>query len=83
MKKGVGLRTCRACHQKKEKKNLLRMVVLDKQTLEVDPRQIKPGRGWYLCRDEACLALLRSPKGLQKSFGRSLQMGPGLHTLIS
>lgn len=76
-------RTCRACRRKKDKRELVRMVILDKETLEVDPRQIMPGRGWYLCRREACLSCLKMLKGRLKAFGRDIKIGPGLNNLIS
>jgi uncharacterized protein len=76
-------RTCRACREKKEKKTLMRLVILDKKTLEVDPRQIKPGKGWYLCRTEACLSCLKASKGRQKAFGRDLEIGPKLNNFIT
>jgi predicted RNA-binding protein YlxR (DUF448 family) len=71
-------RTCRACRKKKDKRELLRLVILNNKTLELDLRQVRPGRGWYLCRREPCLSVLMVPKGRQKAFGRSLELGPGV-----
>ena len=76
-------RTCRACREKKDKKELWRLVILGSKTLEVDPRQIMPGRGWYLCREETCLSWLKAAKTRRKSFGRDLEIGPRLNTLIT
>jgi predicted RNA-binding protein YlxR (DUF448 family) len=75
-------RTCRACRKKKNKKELWRLVILGSKTLEVDPRQIMPGRGWYLCREETCLFWLKAAKTRHKSFGPDVEIGPGLNTLI-
>jgi hypothetical protein len=58
------------------------MVLLNNNILEMDPRQILPGRGWYLCRAEACRNFLKSPKGLQKYFGRGLETGPSLYNYL-
>jgi uncharacterized protein len=77
-----GQRSCRACREKKGKRELLRLTILDKKTLEVDPKQISPGRGWYLCPVEPCLSLLKGPKSLQKAFGRGLEIGPHLYKLL-
>jgi predicted RNA-binding protein YlxR (DUF448 family) len=82
MKTPLRQRTCRACRKKEDKKELLRLVVIDKKTLEVDPKQIMPGRGWYLCRGDACLSCLKVLKGRQKAFGRDFTIGPGLNHLI-
>ena len=76
-------RTCRACRKKKNKKELWRLVILGSKILEVDPRQIMPGRGWYLCREETCLFWLKAAKTRHKSFGRDLEIGPRLNTLIT
>jgi predicted RNA-binding protein YlxR (DUF448 family) len=76
-------RTCRACRKKKDKKALLRLTIQGKKTLEADPGQIMPGRGWYLCREETCLRCLNTVKGRQKSFGQEVEIGPGLHQLIT
>lgn len=62
---------------------MLRMVILDKKILEVDPKQIMPGRGWYLCRREACLSNLKVLKSRHKVFGRDMEIGPGLHNFIT
>jgi predicted RNA-binding protein YlxR (DUF448 family) len=76
-------RTCRTCRGKKEKKDLLRLVILDNKTLEADPRQIMPGRGYYLCLTETCLACLKAPKCRHKVFGRGLEIGPNLNNNIN
>ena len=76
-------RTCRACRKKKDKKELLRLIFLDKKTLEVDPGQIMPGRGWYLCPEETCLFCLKAAKSRHKSFGRDLEIGPKLKNILT
>ena len=75
-------RTCRACRKKKDKKDLLRLTILNKNILEIDSRQIMPGRGWYLCPEETCLFFLKAAKSRHKSFGRDLEIGPKLNNLI-
>ena len=78
----IAQRSCRACRKKKGKKELLRLIILDKKTLEVDLKQISPGRGWYFCPAEPCLSFLKGPKGLQKAFGRGIAIGPDLNKFL-
>ncbi|MGA3085502.1 MAG: YlxR family protein [Thermodesulfobacteriota bacterium] len=79
----IGQRTCRVCRKKKDKKELLRMVILNTKTLELDPKQIIPGRGWYLCRRETCLSGLKAAKNRHKAFGRDLEIGPRLNNFLT
>ena len=76
-------RTCRACRTKKDKKELLRLLILDKKIVEADPGQIMPGRGWYLCQRETCLSCLKAAKSRYKSFGRDLEIGPRLKKYLN
>jgi predicted RNA-binding protein YlxR (DUF448 family) len=76
-------RTCRACRKKKDKKELLRLIILDKKIVEADPGQIRPGRGWYLCQEETCLSCLKAAKSRHKSFGRDLEIGPKLKNTLT
>jgi predicted RNA-binding protein YlxR (DUF448 family) len=50
----VPLRTCIACHQKKPKRGLIRIVRTAEGMVEVDLTGKRPGRGAYLCRDRDC-----------------------------
>jgi hypothetical protein len=36
------------------------------RTLQPDPEQIEPGRGYYVCTDEQCRRRLHQGKGWQK-----------------
>ncbi|HEY8656743.1 MAG TPA: YlxR family protein [Candidatus Limnocylindria bacterium] len=49
-------RTCVACRRTKAKRELVRVVRAPGGTLSVDLRGKSPGRGAYLCPDDACLA---------------------------
>jgi len=55
-------RTCVACRQTREKKDLIRLVRINDGVVEVDICDKKPGRGAYLCPEKDCWAL-----GLRKS----------------
>ena len=59
-----------ACHTVKAKRELIRVVRDADSTLSVDLRGKSPGRGAYLCPDDACLA-----RGVDDgSLGRALEM---------
>lgn len=53
----IPLRTCVGCRQKRPKRELVRFVCGSNGELILDPRQILPGRGGYLCADSRCLQL--------------------------
>jgi hypothetical protein len=47
-------RTCVACRQKRDKKELIRLVRTDNGVVEPDLPGKKPGRGAYLCPRKDC-----------------------------
>jgi uncharacterized protein len=47
-------RTCIACRQVKEKKDLVRLVSSENGIAEIDAFGKKPGRGAYLCPKRTC-----------------------------
>ena len=62
------IRTCIVCRHKAPKSTLLRYVWTERG-LQVDNKQIKPGRGGYCCRTDACLSQIgKSPKRLKRVF---------------
>jgi len=52
--KHIPKRTCVACRQTRNKKNLIRLVRTENGTVEVDTSAKKPGRGAYLCPKKDC-----------------------------
>ena len=48
-------RMCVSCREKKDKKDLIRIVLLDDGSIVADPTGKLPGRGSYLCRNESCI----------------------------
>ena len=52
--KHIPQRTCVACRQTRNKKNLIRLVRAENGTVEVDMSARKPGRGAYLCPKKDC-----------------------------
>ena len=52
--KHIPQRTCTACQQKRDKKDLIRLVRTSNGNTEVDLSAKKPGRGAYLCPQKDC-----------------------------
>ncbi len=52
--KHIPQRTCVACRKVKDKKELVRLVRVADNSVEVDDRGKKAGRGAYLCRTQEC-----------------------------
>ena len=61
-------RVCVGCGKVLHKKELLRIVKLKNKQPEIDSRQIKPGRGAYVCPQKECILLARENYGLEKSL---------------
>jgi predicted RNA-binding protein YlxR (DUF448 family) len=55
--KSLPQRTCIACRQVREKKDLVRLVSTKDGIAEIDPLGKKPGRGAYLCPRRTCWEL--------------------------
>ena len=77
--KKIPLRKCVGCNEKKEKKQLVRVVkapditdengeVIAGGEISVDLTGKKPGRGAYVCRDAACLTAARKARRLERAF---------------
>ncbi|MBI5642424.1 MAG: YlxR family protein [Deltaproteobacteria bacterium] len=62
-------RTCLGCREVKDKSALVRLASRD-GALTVDKRSELPGRGAYVCRNEACLKEAYRKKD---AFGRALR----------
>lgn len=68
-RKHVPLRSCIACHTKRPKRELLRIVRTPEGTIEIDLEGKRSGRGAYLCRDQRCW-----PEGLHpRKLGQALK----------
>ena len=52
--KHVPQRTCVACRQRRDKKDLIRLVCIGNGIVQVDVSARKPGRGAYLCPQKDC-----------------------------
>ncbi|AGC68083.1 hypothetical protein Cst_c10870 [Thermoclostridium stercorarium subsp. stercorarium DSM 8532] len=66
--KKIPMRRCVACHQMKDKRELIRVVKSPEGEIFIDPTGKKNGRGAYLCKDPACIAKARKAKSLNREF---------------
>lgn len=64
MPKKPVLRSCAICREKKEKKDLLRIVRRPTGEIEIDLTGKKPGRGAYICLTEQCVSAAEKSKRL-------------------
>ena len=55
--RSIPQRTCIACRQVRDKKDLVRLVSTEDRIAEIDVLGKKPGRGAYLCPRKACWEL--------------------------
>ena len=55
--RSIPQRTCIACRQVRDKKDLVRLVSTEDGIAEIDVLGKKPGRGAYLCPRKACWEL--------------------------
>ena len=65
-------RTCMGCNQKKNKKELIRIVKNKNNEISVDRTGKKEGRGAYICDDVNCLDKLIKSKRLERAFEMSI-----------
>lgn len=68
MQKKAPLRTCIACRQEKEKREMLRIVRNSAGEIRLDFSGKLPGRGAYICGSAECIAKLRKNRLLNRNF---------------
>ena len=66
--KKVVTRTCIGCNEKRDKKELLRIVKNKENEISIDKTGKKEGRGAYIWKDKECLEKAIKNKKLEKSF---------------
>lgn len=59
-------RTCMGCNQKKDKKDLIRIVKNKDNEISIDRTGKKEGRGAYICDDVNCLEKVIKNKRLER-----------------
>ena len=66
--KKVPLRKCIGCGEMKSKKEMMRVLKTEQDSIVLDMTGRKNGRGAYLCVSRECLAKARKNKGLERSL---------------
>ena len=66
-------RTCMGCNEKKDKKELIRIVKNKENEILVDRNEKLDGRGAYICDDINCLEKVIKNKRLEKVFKIKLE----------
>ena len=66
--KKIPMRQCVGCREMKPMKELIRVVKSPEGEVSLDFKGKKPGRGAYVCPDEACLKRARKAKALERAF---------------
>jgi len=61
-------RTCMGCNQKKDKKDLIRIVKNKENEISIDRTGKAQGRGSYICDNITCLEKLIKTKRIEKIF---------------
>lgn len=72
MPKKVPMRQCVGCREMKPKRELIRVVRSPEGAVSLDFRGKLPGRGAYVCPNEACLARARKSRALERAFDTAL-----------
>ena len=65
-------RTCIACCQKKDKKDLIRIVKNKENEIKIDKTGKQEGRGTYICKSQECLEKAMKTKKITKFLEREL-----------
>ena len=68
-------RQCLGCREMKNKKDLIRVVRSPEGEISLDFKGKKPGRGAYVCPEEACLAKARKSRALERAFSAPMPDG--------
>ena len=68
MQKKIPQRQCMGCRERKEKRQLIRVVRKTDGTVCVDFSGKVSGRGAYICPDKACLTKALKSKSLERSL---------------
>ena len=66
--KKIPQRQCMGCRERKEKREMIRVVRSPEGSVSLDFRGKAPGRGAYICPDMACLKKALRSKALDRSL---------------
>lgn len=68
----IPMRKCVGCNEKREKKELIRVLKTPEETILLDATGRQNGRGAYLCRNTECFRKAVRSKGLERSLGTAI-----------
>ena len=71
--KKIPMRMCVGCREMKPKKELIRVVKSPEGVINIDLKGKAPGRGAYLCRNQACVDKAAKSKLLEKAFEQRIE----------
>lgn len=66
--KKIPMRQCTGCNERKEKKELIRVLHTPEDEIVIDYTGKKNGRGAYICNSVECLKLAQKRKSLERSL---------------
>lgn len=66
-------RMCMGCNEKKDKRELIRIVLNKNGEISIDKTGKLEGRGAYICNNINCLEKAIKSKRLEKSFDRKIE----------
>ena len=66
--KKVPMRQCTGCGERKEKKDLIRVILTPEEQIVLDKTGKKNGRGAYICNSITCLQKAQKRKALDRSL---------------
>ena len=72
--KTIPERTCIGCNEKKEKKQLIRIVKNSEGNINVDTTGKANGRGAYICKNIECLEKAIKSKKLERSLKTKIDL---------
>ena len=75
IQKKAPVRSCIGCGEKRDKKELIRIVCTPDGEYRVDPGGKMSGRGAYICRSTACLEKALKSKALARAFRTAVPPG--------
>lgn len=70
--KKVPMRQCMGCGEKKEKKDLIRIIRTPDEEIVLDVTGKKNGRGAYLCDSISCLSMARKKKAIDRALNMTI-----------
>ncbi len=66
--KKIPMRQCTGCNERRQKKDLIRIIRTPEDEIVVDFTGKKNGRGAYICNSTECLQLAKKKKSLDRSL---------------